>query len=132
MMSCFIYCFCVFFFLMLRRPPRSTRTDTLFPYTTLFRSIAAQIGQVDEDLVLDVSHVSSIPCEKSSSHRYRPVDRCDMLEWRCRGAHHTPGNSNSRTVRPAFSAPTYAPTGVPRGGAPAPVMTGTRDRKSDV
>src|SRR3546814_16666805 len=27
------------FFLMIRRPPRSTRTDTLFPYTTLFRSI---------------------------------------------------------------------------------------------
>src|SRR3546814_16632959 len=30
-----------FFFLMIRRPPRSTRTDTLFPYTTLFRSTAA-------------------------------------------------------------------------------------------
>src|SRR3546814_2635868 len=30
-------CMC-FFFLMIRRPPRSTRTDTLFPYTTLFRS----------------------------------------------------------------------------------------------
>src|SRR3546814_12436100 len=30
--------FNVFFFLMIRRPPRSTRTDTLFPYTTLFRS----------------------------------------------------------------------------------------------
>src|SRR3546814_290696 len=30
---------CVFFFLMIRRPPRSTRTDTLFPYTTLFRSL---------------------------------------------------------------------------------------------
>src|SRR3546814_4985187 len=29
---------CCFFFLMIRRPPRSTRTDTLFPYTTLFRS----------------------------------------------------------------------------------------------
>src|SRR3546814_5994055 len=28
----------MFFFLMLRRPPRATRTDTLFPYTTLFRS----------------------------------------------------------------------------------------------
>src|SRR3546814_2078402 len=28
------------FFLMIRRPPRSTRTDTLFPYTTLFRSLA--------------------------------------------------------------------------------------------
>src|SRR3546814_14844372 len=32
--------FC-FFFLMIRRPPRSTRTDTLFPYTTLFRSCQA-------------------------------------------------------------------------------------------
>src|SRR3546814_17067896 len=30
--------FRLFFFLMIRRPPRSTRTDTLFPYTTLFRS----------------------------------------------------------------------------------------------
>src|SRR3546814_20854578 len=28
-----------FFFLRIRRPPRSTRTDTLFPYTTLFRSL---------------------------------------------------------------------------------------------
>src|SRR3546814_1350343 len=41
----FILCVCLFllfmvlvFFLMIRRPPRSTRTDTLFPYTTLFRS----------------------------------------------------------------------------------------------
>src|SRR3546814_4793081 len=31
-------CIYSFFFLMIRRPPRSTRTDTLFPYTTLFRS----------------------------------------------------------------------------------------------
>src|SRR3546814_3955605 len=30
---------------MLRRPPRSTRTDTLFPYTTLFRSYAALSGE---------------------------------------------------------------------------------------
>src|SRR3546814_17760208 len=30
---------CLFCFLMIRRPPRSTRTDTLFPYTTLFRSL---------------------------------------------------------------------------------------------
>src|SRR3546814_20112541 len=34
--------FLVFFFLMIRRPPRSTRTDTLFPYTTLFRSLGTQ------------------------------------------------------------------------------------------
>src|SRR3546814_13241433 len=36
----------VFFFLMIRRPPRSTRTDTLFPYTTLFRSQGDQAGSV--------------------------------------------------------------------------------------
>src|SRR3546814_10716282 len=34
----FITILIMFFFLMIRRPPRSTRTDTLFPYTTLFRS----------------------------------------------------------------------------------------------
>src|SRR3546814_12674154 len=33
----YVCCF-LFFFLMIRRPPISTRTDTLFPYTTLFRS----------------------------------------------------------------------------------------------
>src|SRR3546814_6382238 len=34
--------FYYFFFLMRRRPPRSTRTDTLFPYTTLFRSSSSR------------------------------------------------------------------------------------------
>src|SRR3546814_10971469 len=42
------------FFLMIRRPPRSTRTDTLFPYTTLFRSIINhlpnQLGITDRHL----------------------------------------------------------------------------------
>src|SRR3546814_13819993 len=44
------------FFLMLRRPPRSTRTDTLFPYTTLFRSELLPVGKAnsgftDEELI---------------------------------------------------------------------------------
>src|SRR3546814_15231342 len=43
----FVLCMCSFavylFFLMIRRPPRSTRTDTLFPYTTLFRSLVRVI-----------------------------------------------------------------------------------------
>src|SRR3546814_12427471 len=52
--SCFLVifscCFLLFLFvfLMIRRPPRSTRTDTLFPYTTLFRS--QQFGRLDERL----------------------------------------------------------------------------------
>src|SRR3546814_15022001 len=38
---CLLICLCVFF-LLIRRPPRSTRTDTLFPYTTLFRSACSR------------------------------------------------------------------------------------------
>src|SRR3546814_15867357 len=38
-----LYVFMLFFFLMIRRPPRSTRTDTLFPYTTLFRSFQLEL-----------------------------------------------------------------------------------------
>src|SRR3546814_11243497 len=34
----------IFFFLMIRPPPSSTRTDTLFPYTTLFRSGIAKMS----------------------------------------------------------------------------------------
>src|SRR3546814_20443821 len=53
--SCFIL---FFFFLMIRRPPRSTRTDTLLPYTTRFRSgdpgrgleRAIAVPQVDPDV----------------------------------------------------------------------------------
>src|SRR3546814_9526448 len=42
-----------FLFLMIRRPPRSTRTDTLFPYTTLFRSVARALALDPELLFLD-------------------------------------------------------------------------------
>src|SRR3546814_5465554 len=44
---------------MIRRPPRSTRTDTLFPYTTLFRSLSG-----DDPLVPGAS-----PCDDRSGHR---------------------------------------------------------------
>src|SRR3546814_8910970 len=39
----------LFVFLMIRRPPRSTRTDTLFPYTTLFRSVAPRVSVNDDN-----------------------------------------------------------------------------------
>src|SRR3546814_7139154 len=39
----------IFFFLMILRPPRSTRTDTLFPYTTLFRSTLSNARKGDEE-----------------------------------------------------------------------------------
>src|SRR3546814_10053634 len=43
-------CF-LFFFLMIRRPPRSTRTDTLLPYTTLFRSFLLGVQEINGALL---------------------------------------------------------------------------------
>src|SRR3546814_3930735 len=57
--------YCLFFFLMIRRPPRSTRTDTLFPYTTLFRSVDAR-QQARED-------------ERRVERRRGRADHADML-----------------------------------------------------
>src|SRR3546814_15919314 len=53
-----LICYLFFFFLMIRRPPRSTRTGTLFPYTTLFRSMPKESSEsvrireqlIDEEL----------------------------------------------------------------------------------
>src|SRR3546814_12511416 len=51
---------------MIRRQPRSTRTDTLFPYTTLFRSDAGSLGTVE----------SSMAKVAVSEALYRVADRC--------------------------------------------------------
>src|SRR3546814_6451392 len=56
----------LFCFLMIRRPPRSTRTDTLFPYTTLFRSpvaddlatILGAMESAEEDLLVTIGGAS--------------------------------------------------------------------------
>src|SRR3546814_8871172 len=42
---------------MIRRPPRSTRTDTLFPYTTLFRSLADHLVRVGDEVRRQVAAV---------------------------------------------------------------------------
>src|SRR3546814_10427752 len=47
----------VFFFLMIRRPPRSTRTDTLFPYTTLFRSTGVHVNEISTFLERETGRV---------------------------------------------------------------------------
>src|SRR3546814_4618480 len=48
---CDVPFFLLFFFLMIRRPPVSTRADTLFPYTTLFRSIGQDRRPALHDLL---------------------------------------------------------------------------------
>src|SRR3546814_17027158 len=52
----------IFFFLMIRRPPRSTRTDTLFPYTTLFRSAdrGLTLREVSERSGVSIPYLSDL------------------------------------------------------------------------
>src|SRR3546814_10539243 len=53
---------------MIRRPPRSTRTDTLFPYTTLFRSLYSR-----------ASCRASLACPPSSFSCSRPIGSVHLL-----------------------------------------------------
>src|SRR3546814_20700419 len=83
----------LFFFLMIRRPPRSTRTDTLFPYTTLCRSLgSAWQGGAEESALRDNHPVSRIAgnnaCE--SCRRVYPASRRAAL-----------ANESMHTVRSA-------------------------------
>src|SRR3546814_17793185 len=61
-----IACLCFIFFLMIRRPPRSTRTDTLFPYTTLFRSRLSRCIPVNS--ALSVTHSALYSPARSEEH----------------------------------------------------------------
>src|SRR3546814_20114075 len=77
----------VFFFLMIRRPPRSTRTDTLFPYTTLFRSAAGAGGVLGQCL---------------GEHPLRPSGG-----QRCRGACGGRGGGRARLPRAVAARPRH-------------------------
>src|SRR3546814_14005362 len=66
MAVCILVVFVVFFFLMIRRPPRSTRTDTLFPYTTLFRS--RQYAATRREWVYSLDRTRMAEFTRSCSH----------------------------------------------------------------
>src|SRR3546814_7419465 len=62
---------CSFFFLMIRRPPRSTRTDTLFPYTTLVRSVRRVDGIPGQGGALRMDHARGLEAafeQRSEEH----------------------------------------------------------------
>src|SRR3546814_12300845 len=68
--SCFV-------FLMIRRPPRSTRTDTLFPYTTLFRSRSAEASDLQ---IVEDAFGSFAPFEHRGDDEVRAADHIATSE----------------------------------------------------
>src|SRR3546814_13598951 len=66
------------FFLMIRRPPRSTRTDTLFPYTTLFRSRMLKAAGQEAP---DVKPVLEINPEHALIARVRDAEDAEFEQW---------------------------------------------------
>src|SRR3546814_20642193 len=71
---------CLFFYLMIRRPPRSTRTDTLFPSTTLFRSHHHGSGRAT------VPRHSRRFRDGLPASTGRPPPRTSTCRYRCRPA----------------------------------------------
>src|SRR6056297_1838031 len=63
----------VFFFVMMRRPPRSTRTDTLFPYTTLFRSLFRSCLRLRRLPALGAGSGGGNETERGTAHVRPPV-----------------------------------------------------------
>src|SRR3546814_2114863 len=65
---------------MIRRPPRSTRTDTLFPYTTLFRSMLVNDFAPDEVFLLPLYPQFSTTTTGSSVRMWREACRIARLD----------------------------------------------------
>src|SRR3546814_5049753 len=72
---------------MIRRPPRSTRTDTLFPYTTLFRSAAVFVKDV-KNLVL-TSYYDMPAVVTQSDGSTRPITLAVAQPMNTRSEEHT-------------------------------------------
>src|SRR3546814_16240044 len=98
---------------MIRRPPRSTRTDTLFPYTTLFRSIAVfHIERAARHARTNLASASPVAAADAGvarqslpSLRETPRPGTSILPMA------TPGESSSMAGRTEYSGSSVAPDG---------------------
>src|SRR3546814_13665635 len=108
----------VFFFLMIRRPPRSTRTDTLFPYTTLFRSIMKITSSTSSTSTSGVMLICACSCRIDWSSN--PMSHLPFRpRWPPRYARSREGGTHKKT--PPRRAAFKGKPGRRAAGAPAPV-----------
>src|SRR3546814_18922448 len=119
---------------MIRRPPRSTRTDTLFPYTTLFRSDDVQESLIaaDDEFYSNLNETELLRQSSCETPR-TPMTPSDGY-----GASNltTPMRRLSRTYSPSpRSTPPLSPvqhTAIPVDGERGPRARGGRDRQRAV
>src|SRR3546814_5275929 len=104
------------FFLMIRRPPRSTRTDTLFPYTTLFRSKVDGSANYAGDIRLPDMVYAAIRQGPLGATRLKSIDkkigrahselqslmRISYAVFCLTKKTHTPPKSSTRTKEPHY------------------------------
>src|SRR3546814_14819027 len=107
---------------MIRRPPRSTRTDTLFPYTTLFRSLVVDdlaVRRLDEAVFVDPAEAGE-RVDQADVRPFRSLDRPDAaIMGRMDVADREAGPFASQPARPERPAATPArPFGAGVGPAP--------------
>src|SRR3546814_6309511 len=124
---------------MIRRPPRSTRTDTLFPYTTLFRS---QLAVLEDDTNQTVAMVDRLLTELSDDIRrqsaYVGIERQDLNAMAVAIKHgELFGTSlTNRTIPqtgPSFApAPSAAPRGFVATGADRRPLVRSEEHTSDI
>src|SRR3546814_5243455 len=87
---------------MIRRPPRATRTDTLFPYTTLFRSERARGGGGLAHAVRDASRADAAPWRDGAAAGDDGRGRAGSADGRrdgVRGVHAVRGGAEGRGDR---------------------------------
>src|SRR3546814_18242600 len=84
-----------FFFLMIRRPPISTRTYTLFPYTTLFRSAVSDLALTTPLLAIDGSSqpaTSTVPSRSVTVEYLRDIR--PIFQSKCVSCHSAKGGQS--------------------------------------
>src|SRR3546814_21160047 len=119
---------------MIRRPPRSTRTDTLFPYTPLFRSAPSAATRVDADATPRRALAMNLPARPAVTASNRPI-AMPRLAALSRARAMSFGSSRARASAYGAVGPTpdscspyaivaHAPT--PPGYSPAPPAVTTR------
>src|SRR3546814_10335689 len=91
----------MFFFLMIRRPPRSTRTDTLFPYTTLFRSDRRSAGWchagIEDSSMVTVSITTSSKRSEEHTSELQSLMRISYAVFCLKKKKKTRNKANNKT-----------------------------------